>query len=326
MALAVGAALLGARPARGQARDVELDWDAPAGCARAADVSAAIAALRGGPAVVAVRARARITRDEGGAWVLALTTEVDGAEHRRDVRAATCAELSDAAAIVLALETAGQTAPASGPPPPLLPLSPPPPPAAPASAERPAVVVDRPATGEASLPMDRQRRFAAGASAAASTGAIGPFAAGLALSAAWTPGRERVELAVAYFPYAHVDRADLGIGGDFSLFIGAAAACHLFAVGRALLFGPCAGAEVGRVGAIGTGQAVQSPEARGGLWLAPKGAGLAVVPLGRVGLRLELTAVVPLLRNTFVIQGVDQVYRPSAVAGRLLFGAEATFP
>jgi hypothetical protein len=321
-AFASACTTLATGPARADAGGLDLSWEAPAECATAGAIEADIASLMDGPAVNRVRARARVRREAEALWILDLQTETSAGLRTRELRGTSCAELASAAATVLALEVGGVTV-ATLPEPKVARADDPTRADAPARAE---TLASNPTEARAPTPAPSpmQQAFAFGVEATACTGAIGALAPGAGLSAAWLPGHERVEVAAAFYPSSHVDRTDLGIGGDFDLFVAGVGACHAFVWG-AFSAGPCLGAEAGRVGASGTGSAVASSSTQAGLWLAGRAGGLAVLDLGRFSLRGEVDAVVPLVRDSFAIRGIDQVYRPAAVSGRLLLGGEIHF-
>jgi len=75
-----------------------------------------------------------------------------------------------------------------------------------------------------------------------------------------------------------------------------------------------------------TGLAVARPDARSELWRAARGrAGATVALNGSVSLVLDGTAVIPLARPGFVLDGAVLVYRPAAVAVRIGGGLEFVF-
>ena len=114
-------------------------------------------------------------------------------------------------------------------------------------------------------------------------------------------------------------------GADMSLVLGSLAACTSpFGAAAGVAF-VCAGWELGRVEAIGTG--VQAPRRGEALWSAPRvDAGLAWTidggPLRPFG---QLTIAAPLERDDFYLRDLGSVHRAPAVVGRLSIGVDVSF-
>ncbi len=82
---------------------LELRWDAPDDCPRAAAFEAAVSRLVGSASSATVRAKVRITRDDTGNYTLALTTELNEISGERVLQGRVCQVLVDAAAVTVAL-------------------------------------------------------------------------------------------------------------------------------------------------------------------------------------------------------------------------------
>jgi hypothetical protein len=139
------------------------------------------------------------------------------------------------------------------------------------------------------------------------------------------PGRSRLAIDVVYFPPGAVDPSARGIGGQFDLVVVGATACRSL-LSATLDLAPCAGVEGGRIGAYGAGsQVVESiDEARP--WVALRAGALLSYPVGRFAIRADLGAVVPLVRDHFLIAGLGTVHTPAPVTLRGLAGIELRFP
>src|SRR6202008_3442743 len=94
----IGLVAAGLLPARGHAEatlPLELEWQAPPGCAQAADVRAElerIARVRPGFELTRLRARGEVARS-GAGYAARLYTERDGSEGERRLQASDCTTL-----------------------------------------------------------------------------------------------------------------------------------------------------------------------------------------------------------------------------------------
>ncbi len=323
---------------------IEVAWDAPEGCPGAAHVDAAVDRLLGGAPPVGdrrMRVRGTVTRDAGG-HALALDTEDErGRRGRRNLSAATCEALADAAALVVALgwdpaavaaaralpagAAAGSEAPAPPPPPPA-PISPTPvptPPPAPPPAWRP------PARPRARPERNTDAVAALGVSVAVDAGGLPSIAAGFTGWASVLLGAYRIELGATGFPGAEgaLD-ADPSRGGRFGQLVGVVAGCRAIVpwagagIGHEL--GACVGMEVGATFASGFGVDQERDATRP--WVAPRAgpAGRLALP-GGVGVRGDLHLAVPILRDTFLLDDLGSVHQPAPVVGRVGVGLDLRF-
>lgn len=325
-----------------------LTWDAPRGCpSRDAVVTAATRGRRE-KQDAELRADAKITK--GAAWHVVLRTSQAGApDGERRLEAASCAELADATALVLALalETAARPADhaaeqavaetnavdAKG---------------AGAESERPAATkseqaedAGRPeplstATLEpASRARDRRAdaghgregellRFAVGAAGALVTNVLPSAAPGATVTIGWTPGRFRLEATGGFFAAQSGAVPDSEAGARFRMRTIGGRACF-DAIASAIHVGPCAGGTVHDVAARGT--AVTEAYDATATWASVDGGVRAAFPLAGVAAVVASTELVTALaRPTFVVDGEGVVHRPGAAGVRVVLGLEAHFP
>lgn len=116
-------------------------------------------------------------------------------------------------------------------------------------------------------------------------------------------------------------------GAKLELFTGGLLGCTApFASLRAPL-APllCLGAELGRLGGVGTG--VTAPRRGSALWVAPlvQVGGFWAIPGTSLRLGLTLAAAVPLKRDAFTLRDVGTVYQPPSVVGRIAGGLDLGF-
>jgi hypothetical protein len=245
---------------------------------------------------VTLRADALIARDEAG-YRLTLRTERGKERGERVFQAASCAEVSNAAALLIAL-----TAEAPAPVPFAVEPAPPSAPPSPSYLLRAGAVAER-----GSLP-----RITAGAE--------------LAVALAWQ--RAQAGLAVLWLPAVYSERNAQGARVSATLWTTRASYCHDL-VGRRLHLLGCAGAELGR--ATGRGNDLRDPSARHYFW----GAGFASLRVvseltQQLHLYLEPGLAVPIVRRRYTSrsgegQRDEVLHTPSVVSARLGFGAQIAF-
>ncbi len=336
------ALLLAAAPAR--AAGLDLEWTAPAACPGKARVVDAIERLLGrsleGDASDPVRARAEIMRD-GERWLLRLSTDRESAAGPRELSGDTCEELADATALIIAIaidptaatRAPGRTSAASLPDatdPVVEPAAPQEPPSkrhahAPAH-DDPAVTREPDRAGAEDPPQP----------AAAVHGLVEPYfvsdfgslpsvSPGAGLAAGIAIGETRIE---AFGHFLAAQRATLpqgNAGGDLGLLAAGAMVCHSPLVRAPASFGACLGIEAGVLSGEGVG--VTDPASGSAAWLAPEAAITARYAIGawlRIG--LVAAAVVPVLRERFILTDIGEIYRPPPLAARASLGLEASFP
>jgi hypothetical protein len=281
---------------------VEVQWTAPEGCPSAADVTNSVTRLTGGAAPREdVVVRAVVTTHPSGFRVVVAP---DGAADRV-IDAATCSELADATAIVVALMIAptpiAKPAESTSIAPPL----------------PPSITPPRSHVDEGPTP------FAIAIDARGDIGSLPHLAEGFAASLAWTPDRYRFEITGTYWPTqtAYAESTS-GPGGKFDLITVTLRACDAL-FGRRVI-SACAEFDVGSL--RGNGFATQTASSERGLWMAPGGGILAAFPLGRaLALRVGVDAFVPIFREDFYLANVGSVHRAAAVVGRGSLGFEFRF-
>jgi hypothetical protein len=356
---AVGLAVLclaGAAPAAAAsaAAPIELRWTAPAGCPSEREVSNEIERLLGGPPDPSsprhLRVEAAVSLAREGGLRVHLTTDMGGSIGERDLDAPSCAALAKAVALIVAFtfdpEAVAKRSPtrseALPPPSPLAPTPAAPPPSAPSVASPTASLLAprppapaRPPARSAPPPLPPPRpgavsspsvrpTFLLGAAAALSGGALPSLGLGAGGGVGLLLGRFRADVSAAYWPDRRSSLATRPTaGGDVGLVSVDARACYA-ALLAPIELAPCAGFEAGSMEASGFG--VKSPRSGAALWIAPLAEASAAVPLDRrFALRLDLGALAPLRRPTFVLERVGSVHRASALVGRAVLAVEARF-
>lgn len=298
-----------------EAESLALAWDAPPECPSRSQILADVARLLGGtmpiPRGGAVEAHASVAH--GPPWSVSLTTHNAGQLGRRSLEAASCRDLADATALILALMIdpdavaahAGDAKVAPSPPPPA------------------PVVEAPPAPPPTGPPMD----VLVAVHGQASLGLLPGVDAGVGAGIGLAGRRWRVEVRGTYgLRRDQVARAAAApeARGQFS-FLGSALAACIDLGGDGIGFGPCAGAELGLVSAKGYGVSVELPART--TWLAGGAGGYVVIALGRhLAIPLHLDVMAPLLRPRYIIKDVEgTVFQAPALGVRLIGGLEWRF-
>lgn len=296
-------ALLGASAASAQTRGpLSLTWDAPADdCPSRDDLMAAVMRLRPHafqrPAEHPVEAAGRVTRRDG-AWSLSLDVRVFGDASTRTVTANTCAEATDAAAVVLALliEHVERRRPA------------------------PVAVVDIAPSTE----RDARVRFVARLHGAADVGTLPAAAPGVGAAVGFTRSWLRVELGATWFPSQRAWRAD-GTSSDVGLAAGELRVCALPLRGARLDAGVCAGLAGGVLYAQGIGfdrnRADVTP-----WWSSLTGVALNVRLVSVASAMALVELGVTLGDPRFVSADGAELHRPARFTGRATVGLELRLP
>jgi hypothetical protein len=299
---------------------VSLRWTAPDGCPGPERVLGEVDRLLGDAGArpkESLRVVADVSKDANGNLRVHLEAEGESGPRVRELRAASCEALADAAALILALmidpsaalaaPTSAASTPPPAPAPPTPPPSPPPPPPVPPANPRTTPKVSLGVWGV----------FEGGSLPGAGFGVAGTVAVTLAAL--------RIEVGVGGLPLRDaLVSAPKGAGGHVSLVTGDALLCYDVLPRSAFELSPCAGYEGGWLHAAGFG--VKSPGSGSDFWSAVRAGGLFTwSPVPRFALSLRGEAVVPFVRPTFVLENVGPVYRPGPVSGRLALGAEARF-
>jgi hypothetical protein len=327
--LGLGLWLVGLAPGSG-ARAAELTVTASAACSPKASIEAQVERLteRSLAQVDGVDFELRIERVAAEDWRLTLRMlSRDGTRRprRRELAGASCADVTAAAAVAIAMAIEGRDDAAEDETPVRLPQI------AHDGAAQPNATRSEtrtPASIEGTLaPAATSEqaawRFAVAAGGALDVGALPALAAGGELELSASSRVLRIAAFGTLFAAQETRVASSGHGGEFRFALGGALLCAQPRFGRVFVLG-CTGFELGRLAAEGRG--VNAPDLRGAGWYAVRleagpgvelGAGFAL--LARAGIAL------PLARPEFVLNGSEVVHRPSAVAGRGLLLLELAF-
>jgi hypothetical protein len=301
----------GRASANGEASEAfALTWDAPPECPPQSRVKSEVARLLGGsipaPQGGVVEARAAVAKEKE--WSVQLTTRTGDQIGRRAIQAASCQDLADATALIVALmiDPAAVEAHAGA-----------------AKVERrpeppsPTVLVPPPVASPAGHPID----VLAGIHGQASLGILPGVDVGIGAGFGMSGRRWRVEARGTYGLRRNQARAsaDPEAYGQFNFLGGALSTCINLG-DDAFAFGPCADAELGMTWAQGHGVSVGFPART--TWFALGGGAYAAIAMGRhLAIPLHLDVLAPLLRPRYVINDIKgTVYQAPAVGGRLTAG------
>jgi hypothetical protein len=320
-ALYLAAALASVRPAR--AAESRFEWDAPAACPSGAEVRAAIGELLG-PAPLdfgSFRSIRAYVEKRGEGWELMLDF-LDGERKRsRVITALECADLLEAARIAIALAVESGAAPGGGVASSVHGLE------GAASGEAPVpspALID--AKGDTSqLPLADAKTSEPptptrvglqtagvvdgaalpGAALGVSVGAEllrGPWAFGPYVL--FLPGRERAAGAVARV--------------GFSLLAGGLRACHRLS-GVSVQTQACAAVEAGRL--YSSGEGLVDANRYSDWWVTPSAGLRFAFSLGDGwAVQAQGDALVPFLRESYVVNQTERVHRPPSVGLRAALG------
>ena len=310
------------------------EWGAPEGCPARESVLERAEQLLGRALADAAPSDLALTAGverRGQTWHLELREQSATGTQLRSVEAASCDELGDAAALLIALSidpTLPERAPraATG----AFPSEPQPveAPKRPPTASRPSSVAPRakpersalPARTEASRPL----QACVGASASAWANRLPGLAPGVLAHGGIVVGPWLGLAQLGFFPERHASRSESGAGGDFRLASAGAELGHLFDLGR-LRLGPSAGAEAQWVHGSGTG--VENPSDADVVLLSLQAGVKASVPLSRAW-SLSASGIFSLLANRprFVLDAIGPVFQPERWGVRFGVGAEWRSP
>jgi hypothetical protein len=302
----IAALLLVAQAARADELELILDYQAPAECASEADVRGAVARLVTKPHSEPLRAQVLIESTTTG--YLSRIVAASSAERR--LSGATCAEVVEATAVILALAMSPKQPPPEAPPAPVASVHEPNP--TPAEPKR----VDT----RASRAQLEVRAGIIGDSSVLPQPAFGFFGVIGLRGDRWA-----AQVAGAYFLEQRTRLPSDGTrGGDLALWSVWPSACGAPVRGwwRLEL---CAGPELGRM--LGDGFGVTVPRHPAAFWLAALGAGQ--LSLGLSASFRAHAALGGLVRLTpdrpFVLDGIDTVHQPARFSGRASLGWELVF-
>jgi hypothetical protein len=317
--LAILAALDTATLARADDRpDIELRWSAPSGCPDEASVRGAIERFASHPVASPSGQRVQVAVDVAsssvGAWTvrIAITNPGDTVARERRIEGATCAEVTDAAALAIAMAIVAPR--------------PSPSPAAEVPASQPPRAPEPPRDAPKAPTVRRpEQRGGVRVLAGADFASLPAPTFGAEIAGSWLFGANRLEaFGSAWLPVQASSTMLATAGAHLSLFAGGARYCRMF-LERALDVGACGGLEAGAIRGMSYGVTRPAPGVGG--WVAPSVGLLGQWAFSRpFSLELRLDGLVPVLRESFQIGAVGEIYRPPPVSGRALLGVEAHFP
>jgi hypothetical protein len=304
----------------------ELRVTAPDECELEATLRADAERLTGAPISDASGMDFEIEVENHGGWRLRLVTieRTRGTRRVRELRGASCSEVTNAGAVALALaiqqasspheepepsadpsidSTAPLEAPGSNPPPPREPQ------ADRARPEQPANTEREPAS------------FVLGAGLVVDSSVLPALAPGAGVELDVRYAGFRFGAIGTWLAPEHVD-VDAERGGDFQLLAVGLLACR--EVGDAFVTPlACAGYELGSLQGEGTG--VTRSKLGAALWQAARLEAGAAARFGSWGVMGRAGIAVPFERRAFVLDGTDLVHRPGGLSLRLYLGLDSTF-
>jgi hypothetical protein len=290
-----------------------LSWQGPAGCPSRDELYVEIARLLGGdirvPQDGTLKARSLVTHQQ--TWAVTIETELAGRAGHRFIEAASCQDLANATALIIALMID--------------------PDAVAAHATEPGLIAATSATVATPRKEPSPIEVLLGIHTAFSHGTLPSLDAGLGAGVGLAGRYWRLELRGTYGLRRDQKAAvstPPGAYGQFNFVAGALVGC--FNLGHASLgYGPCADAELGVVSAKGFGVNVSLPAHT--LWWA-LGAGLyGSMPLGHhLSLPLHADVLAPLRRTEFVFKDntgrvTSRVFQAPPAGVRISAGVELSF-
>lgn len=246
-----------------------------------------------------VHFQAQVVRSSGGRWIIELLTRrsASGSEGTRRIEGASCADVTRAAvvAMALALEAASEPKPEDDVEPAMTEKMAPRAP----SSEAPGAESSEP---KRSAPLPLRPELHAGAtldSAALPSGTLGALA-GFGVEV----GRVHFQLDGLFFPDSEVSTGTGG--GEFRLLAASLGACFAVPVAGWTAL-PCLRYELGSL--RGEGTRVRAPRPRTALWSALGGYLGAALPLARNWrLGIEGGAILPLTRPSFLLDDPEPIH------------------
>jgi len=308
----------------GVARAQPVQCSGPAECPAQAEVIGEIERQLGGEVDwskhAALGAVVEASPDAGG-WRVVMTTRQP--EGFRELRGATCKEVAEAAALVIAMIIDPEALLATTTDP--TPVEPGADDEVPGSPDTTtATAATAATTGGATTPV----RWGLRGNIVSDIGALPGVKPGVGLTAAATLGRWRVEVAGTYWFQRREPLADdPDIGGDLSMWTGAVRGCY----GVRGWLG-CGGFEAGQV--AGSGYGIQDPISNTSTWMAPTLSVARELKLSQwlsffVSAEAALALRRPHFNVTVEVEDMDvvaEVHQPAPVVGRVLVGAEVGIP
>jgi hypothetical protein len=301
----------------------ELTWESPAECRQSSRTLEQVERLigRGFSEVDTVDFAVTINRRSDGSWRLLLSSRRRNEQEQdrtRELVGSSCDEVTSAVAVAIAMaieesekaeeqvlkNSAGEDTTSTA--------------QTPSTADK--ALVTTPKTSEPSRPSPW--RFSIGLGVLLDKGALPKVAPGGRLEVSAGVGAFKVVGFGALFASQQTLVNDGERGGEFSFVMGGLLACGVYDTGRPRLLG-CGGFEIGQISGEGVGMV--RPRKRDTGWRAlPLDVGIEWPLSKSVALGFRVGITVPLTRRNFVLDGVEPVYRPSAVTGRMLFSADFT--
>lgn len=293
------------------ARAADIAWDAPDECQRAAVAAAQVEKLVGQrlASIDWISFEVEVSIADGAHRVVLRTLAEASAPREREITGASCAEVTDAVSVAIAL-TISERARAQN--------------AATAESEpssEPSVEAAAPSSAAAEADDEGALRFAVGAGVLVDAGALPNAVPGLDLGGALEWKTLRIGAFIAVFVPQDEQLPNEVYGGTFDLVLAGFDICAKPAL-DALHLLACAGFELGRIGARGDNRVVNAREGDAG-WYAPRaelGAGYGFAGIVRVWLRGGIA--IPLARPEFLLDGEDRVHKPSNISVRGLIALE----
>lgn len=305
--------LLGMGRAEAGETALQLLWSAPPGCPNQQDVLRRVHQLAAdrGAAPLPLQAVGRVWRTGDGTWHVELQTRMSGLSGERRLEGADCEEVSDAAALVLAL---------------LIDADQNPPPQAPSATTEPAPTPPQ----EASRPVparsaSKRQSTELRIAALLGSGKLPSLAAGAELQGGWVVlPLFSAELRLSgWLPQTRRSPARPDVGGRFWVLEGGSALCLRPRVARAR-FDSCGGFALSHIRARGIGafQATNG-QATWGAFTMEQAVAFRIVDA--MGLRAALATSWAPSRPRFSIEDVGEIHRPAAFELRGSLGLEFAF-
>lgn len=302
---------------------IEVRWEAPAGCpdreALLARMHARIGPDAEGPASV----HGTVSATNSG-YALALELAIAGNATQRELDAATCGELVDAAALIVAVALDPVFAVAEPTIAEVIAVPEPAPQRAPA---RPHVAIATAPVEPVQRRRPTMRALGLGLRplVGAWFGAVPRAAATVGFDVVFPARRSlRAELGVLAIPRQHVAIAE-DAGANLWLASAVLRACFAPAVGRVRPMG-CAGMSAGAIGGRGFGSGI-TPRSHAEPWAAiTGGAGLGIAVTRRFEIIVRGEGHVHLRQPGFHLDGVGPIHRVGATSVTTLVGLQAVLP
>jgi hypothetical protein len=268
-----------------------LHWSAPAGCPQATDVLRAIDAQLGADFVsdTQLTASAEVTAHDAGDYELAVTyTTASGERDQRRMHGESCATVTEAGVVVLALALA------------------------------PGFALPRTPTAPSPRPISTSiSMWNVGAFALFDTASFSVPAFGAGLRMGWGLGPLQLSLAAHYFLPREVARA--GLSTQLRLWSVQVGACYLTSLST-LLLGPCASFEMGRMAAESRGDLEASQPGAARLQAATIGAEIRLHVHTPLWLTFSGGLAWIARRPQFMVAGIGTVSSPATFGARITVG------